>query len=146
MTRRDLAQSVDPWGKLLAGGGLLHSSGRLRAPNPVVCENKSPWLTGLWMEPRIIRALFQLRRWLRELENCPRLQSKGSALLRSPFPSRGFCLISAKCMHPSPQYKGTQKASDLLSAIMINTKIDYSRERQLGKETSGYLESLKTCG
>ena len=41
MARRDLAQSVDPWGKLLAGGGLLHSSGRLRAPNPAVCENKN---------------------------------------------------------------------------------------------------------
>lgn len=129
-----------------AGGqqrlGPEHGLGRLQAPNPTVCDNKSdvPWLMSLLEALSVIRALFQVRSWLRKLQKMSPALKQGP-LSGVPFPEAGHLPPFSQCMHFSPQYKGTWKWSDLLSAIIF-TRIDYSRAYQLGKKTSAGVRNF----
>lgn len=86
-------------------------------------------------------------------KRCPQPRSKG-AVARGPL-SRGGAFASFQPMDtflppPHPQYKGTWKSPDLLSASILTTKIEHSRVFQLGKKTSAGVRnswpSMMTVG
>lgn len=85
------------------GLGPEHGLGRLQAPNPTVCDNKSdvPWLMSLSEALSDIRALFQVRRWLRKLQKMSPALKQGGPLPGVPFPEPAVCVLSANaCISP----------------------------------------------
>lgn len=58
---------------------------------------------------RVIRALFQVRSWLRKLQKMYLVLKQGGPLPGVPFPEPGHLPPFSQCMHFAPQYKGTWK-------------------------------------
>ena len=77
----------------------------------------------------------QLRHWLRKLEHCPQLQTKGSALLGSPSPSWGFCHISVKACVSPPVPRHVEALRPALSP-------HDNHRGQLLEETSAWEEDI----
>lgn len=93
----------------------------------------------LWTALSVTLALFQLRCPLRKLEKMSPALEQGGMRPGTPVPRSRLLPHFSQCAHFPPKHKGTWKLSDLLSAVMIATKMDHSRRRQLGKKSAQHF-------